>query len=86
MPSYVKVNKDADEKSITIENLCINCLRNKNSCKQVKIRLISGIPEKYNTKGEISLYKKETVIVFYIRIIECLRLKEPCKTYVFFST
>ena len=35
MPSYVKVNKDADEKSITIENLCIKCLKKDSDCKQV---------------------------------------------------
>ena len=35
MPSYVKVNKDADEKSITIENLCIECLKKEPKCKQV---------------------------------------------------
>ena len=39
MPSYVKVNKDAEEKSITIENLCIKCLKNDSACKQVRVTI-----------------------------------------------
>jgi len=59
MPSYVKVNKDADEKSITIENLCINCLRNKNSCKQVHEWLFT-----VNMIKSVTTYKRDDKVLF----------------------
>ena len=34
MPSYVTVNNGAEEKSLTIENLCLKCIKDK-PCKQV---------------------------------------------------
>ena len=35
MPSYVTVNNGAEEKSLTIENLCLLCIKYK-PCKQVR--------------------------------------------------
>ena len=36
MPSYVTVNNGAEEKSLTIENLCLKCIKDK-PCEQVNI-------------------------------------------------
>ena len=36
MPSYVTVNNGAEEKSLTIENLCLKCIKDK-PCKQVNL-------------------------------------------------
>jgi len=34
MPSYVTVNNGAEEKSLTIENLCLQCIKNDTPCKK----------------------------------------------------
>jgi len=34
MPSYVTVNNGAEEKSLTIENICIKCIRKDSTCQQ----------------------------------------------------
>jgi len=34
MPSYVTVNNGAEEKSLTIENLCLKCIKKDKPCKQ----------------------------------------------------
>ena len=36
MPSFVTVNNGAEEKSLTIENLCLKCVKQDKSCTQVK--------------------------------------------------
>ena len=44
MPSYVTVNNGAEEKSLTIENLCLKCIKDK-PCKQVNLsRCFANIP------------------------------------------
>ncbi|XP_008558932.1 mitogen-activated protein kinase kinase kinase 15 isoform X3 [Microplitis demolitor] len=57
MPSYVNVNLGAEEKSIQIVNICLNCL--KNNCKQVHDWLFTA-----NMIRSVSLYKRDKRCLF----------------------
>ena len=59
MPSFVTVNDCEDEKSIQIWNLCINCLKNKASCRQVHNWLFSASQIKTMT-----MYKRDERCLF----------------------
>jgi len=59
VPSYVKVNKDAEEKSITIENLCFKCLKRDTDCKQVHEWLFTA-----NMIKTVTTYKRDDRVLF----------------------
>jgi len=62
MPSYVKVNKDAEEKSITIEHLCFKCMRKDSDCKQVHEWLFTASMIK-----TVTTYKRDDrVLLIYV--------------------
>lgn len=59
VPSYVMVNADAETPSITIENLCLDCLKENVKCKKIHQWLIKV----QNLRG-VSLYKRDERCVF----------------------
>lgn len=62
MPSFVIVNNSQDEQSVQLWNLCIKCLKEKSSCRQVHSWLFSASQIKTMT-----LYKRdERCLFFYV--------------------
>lgn len=59
MPSYVTVNLGAEEKSLQISNICLNCLRGKDRCHQVHDWLFTA-----SQIRSVSLYKRDERSLF----------------------
>ncbi|KAI5732534.1 hypothetical protein M8J76_001396 [Diaphorina citri] len=59
IPSYVTVNMGAEEKSIQVENICIKCIRQPGSCRQVHDWLFTA-----SMVRSVSLYKRDERSLF----------------------
>lgn len=59
MPSYVTVNLGAEEKSLQISNICLNCLKGQDICHQVHDWLFTA-----NQIRSVSLYKRDERSLF----------------------
>lgn len=59
MPTYITLNSDDDEKSITISQMCVNHLRDLNGCRKLHLWHIKAT----GIRG-ISLYKRDDRCVF----------------------
>lgn len=59
MPSYITVNLGAEEKSLQISNVCLNCLKGEGTCHQVHDWLFTA-----SQIRSVSLYKRDERSLF----------------------
>ena len=76
MPSYVTVNNSQDEQSVQIWNVCIKCLKNKSSCRQLHNWLFSADQIKTMT-----LYKRDERCIFFYVHLDDFQMYFPSETW-----